>query len=271
MNRNFILSPLALAVGAMVWVSASGGVAQVQSKDRTGSPVSDNACTMCHTPSANFSTSASIKIKDANGVEVSEYVPGDLYTLTVGVQSSGDNGHGFQITGMFANNTSAGSCNPITTNTQKISLNNRWYFEHSSLLTGGVYEMEWLAPQSGNGDVTFYGSALATNGNGVTSGDDYENIPNLIISEATTTSIAKLNKEMDVKLYPNPVSANLNVSLSNNEIEKVEVFDITGMLVISKEVKSSFTQLDMSELGNGNYVVKVLSGKDVKALTVIKN
>ena len=271
MKRNFILSPLAIAVGAMVWMSASGGVAEEQSKDRTGSPVSDAACSMCHSAGANFSTVAEITIKDSNGVIVSEYIPGAKYVLTVGVQSSGNSGHGFQVTGLLDNNNSAGTCNPITAHTQKTGLNNRWYFEQSSLATGGLYEMEWFAPQSGNGNVTFYGSVLSANGNNGKTGDEYKSIPSLLITESTTTSIANLNSGMNVKLYPNPVKSNLNVSVSNSEIENVEVFDLNGRLVFSKEVKTSFTQLNMAELVNGKYIVKVIAGEEVNTTTVIKN
>jgi hypothetical protein len=271
MKRNFIFTPLALAVGAMVWVSASGGVAQEQSKDRTGSPVSDAACSMCHSAGANYSTVAGITITDSNGMVVTEYVPGDKYMLSVGVQSSGNSGHGFQVTGLLDDNTSAGTCNPITAHTQKTGLNNRWYFEQSSLATGGVYEMEWFAPQAGNGNVTFYGSVLSANGNNGTGGDEYKSIPSLLITESTTTSIASLNIGMDVKLYPNPVVSNLNVSVSNNEIDKIELFDMNGRLVISKDVKTASTQLNMDELVTGQYFVKVISGKEVKTISVLKN
>ncbi len=61
-----------------------------------------------------------------------------------------------------------------------------------------------------------------------------------------------------VKLYPNPASQFLMIDFNPSIINKtVEVYDATGKLVISKTISESLLTLDVSELSNGMYLVKV--------------
>jgi hypothetical protein len=131
MKRIYIFSPLAIAAGAFLWMSASGGVAKIQQKDRTGSPVSDTECNMCHASGINFSTKPTITVIDSSG-PVTEYKPLKKYTVMVDIQSTGNINHGFQVTGFLSDNSAAGLVESVNGNTQKINLNGRWYFEHST-------------------------------------------------------------------------------------------------------------------------------------------
>jgi hypothetical protein len=61
----------------------------------------------------------------------------------------------------------------------------------------------------------------------------------------------------------------LNLSY-NKEISSVEIFNLLGQKVNSLEVNSNDTQLDMSNLSKGAYMVKVTSDNQVKTIKVIK-
>ncbi len=69
--------------------------------------------------------------------------------------------------------------------------------------------------------------------------------------------------------YPNPVKNTLNLSY-NKEISSVEIFNLLGQKVNSVEVNSNDTQIDMSNLSKGAYMVKVTSDNQVKTIKVIK-
>ncbi|MES2410503.1 MAG: T9SS type A sorting domain-containing protein [Bacteroidota bacterium] len=69
--------------------------------------------------------------------------------------------------------------------------------------------------------------------------------------------------------YPNPVKNTLNLSY-NKEISDVEVFNLLGQKVLSSNVNSNDVQVNMSNLANGPYMVKVTSNNQVKTLKVIK-
>lgn len=269
MKKSYILSPVVIAAGAFLWMSASGGVADDQSKDRTGSPVSDQACTACHS-GGSFSASASVVVKDMSGALVTEYTPGETYGVTVEIQSTGNSGHGFQLTALLVNNSSAGTCSATSSNTKSTALNGKWYFEHSSMVTGGSYEMTWVAPAIGSGDVTFYGSSLSVDGNGQTGGDQYANIPDVVITEATPNGIASVTVESALQVFPNPVASELNISLGTETINRVEVYAISGRLVYQEINNTSKVMLDVSGYYSGTYFVRVFGENGSKTTSFVK-
>ena len=69
--------------------------------------------------------------------------------------------------------------------------------------------------------------------------------------------------------YPNPVRDILNISYTT-EISSVRVINMIGQEVISKNINATSTQVDMSELSAGTYIVNVTVGDSVKTLKVIK-
>lgn len=270
MKSTYIFSPLFIGIGGLLWISASGGVANVQNTDRTGSPVSNVVCTQCHAAGANFSTTPVIEITTLTGDAVTEYTPGQDYILSVNIQSTGSNSHGFQVTGMLADNSGAGTGSAQTSNTQITPLNGRWYFENSGIANGGSYLMSWTAPAVGSGPVSFYGSALSVNGNGSTSGDEFANIPNLTLNEATPNGVNELKAIVELSAFPNPVSSVLNIT-TQVEMNRVEVIDLSGRSVLSQVVSSTSETLDVSSLSAGNYVLRITTGLGVINSMVQKN
>lgn len=69
--------------------------------------------------------------------------------------------------------------------------------------------------------------------------------------------------------YPNPVKDILNISYDKN-IYNVAVFNVLGQEVMTKSVKQNQSQVDMSHLSNGTYMVKVTSDSQLKMIKVIK-
>lgn len=71
-----------------------------------------------------------------------------------------------------------------------------------------------------------------------------------------------------VKVYPNP--ANNQVSISGDDIARVEVYDIMGRL--SKSISSGFSQINLFDLDNGVYLFKIYnSSNDVVIHRVVVN
>lgn len=70
-------------------------------------------------------------------------------------------------------------------------------------------------------------------------------------------------------IYPNPVKDMLNISYSS-EISYVRVVNMLGQEVISRDINATSTQLDMSHLSAGAYLVTVSSGDVLKTLKVVK-
>lgn len=69
--------------------------------------------------------------------------------------------------------------------------------------------------------------------------------------------------------YPNPVKDIFNVSYSS-EISSVRVMNLLGQEVITREVNATSTQIDMSQLSSGAYIVNVTVGDTIKTIKVVK-
>jgi hypothetical protein len=69
--------------------------------------------------------------------------------------------------------------------------------------------------------------------------------------------------------YPNPVKDILNLEY-NSEIASVRVLNLLGQEVISKTIKANATQVDMTPLSAGAYIVNVTVGDTVKTIKVVK-
>ncbi len=77
------------------------------------------------------------------------------------------------------------------------------------------------------------------------------------------------NQIAGFKFYPNPVNHTLNLSAQNN-IENVNIFNVTGQQVISVKPEATQTQIDMSKLQNGIYFVKAQINGEMTAFKVVK-
>jgi Secretion system C-terminal sorting domain len=69
--------------------------------------------------------------------------------------------------------------------------------------------------------------------------------------------------------YPNPVKDILNLSYNKN-ISKVAVYNLIGQEVTTKSINANQSQIDMSNLSRGTYLVKVTADNQVKTIKVIK-
>jgi hypothetical protein len=75
------------------------------------------------------------------------------------------------------------------------------------------------------------------------------------------------NQANRISMYPNPVGDWLHLS-ANFDIERVEVFNANGMLVMSSE--SGADAIEMNSLNSGLYFLKVFSSQEVNTLKFVK-
>jgi large repetitive protein len=71
------------------------------------------------------------------------------------------------------------------------------------------------------------------------------------------------------KTFPNPVKNTLTISNAST-IETIEISSILGQKIISKNVNDLQTEIDMSQLTNGIYFVKVTSQGNEKTIKIVK-
>lgn len=77
------------------------------------------------------------------------------------------------------------------------------------------------------------------------------------------------NSEMaNFNLYPNPVNNTLYLSTSNQKIEKVHIYSMTGVLV--KSIETEVDSIDVSNLSLGSYLVRVTTNQGTATKKIIK-
>jgi len=84
------------------------------------------------------------------------------------------------------------------------------------------------------------------------------------------------NKKINLKVsvYPNPTVNFLNLTISDYQFNqlKLMLFDVQGKLVKQEQCSAASTPIDMSELSQGTYLLKVLEGnQELQSYKVVKN
>lgn len=76
-------------------------------------------------------------------------------------------------------------------------------------------------------------------------------------------------------IYPNPVSDRVNISqdraFEQGVTSEVSIFDLSGRMVHSATLQKDQQQVDVSNLGAGSYIIRVMSGDDFSQKILIKN
>ncbi|WP_066219908.1 T9SS type A sorting domain-containing protein [Formosa haliotis] len=93
------------------------------------------------------------------------------------------------------------------------------------------------------------------------------------VIEVLNYSLSIKNESLnnDILMFPNPTTDILNVEIKQEGSAQVEVFSLTGQKVISKFMKKGMSQLDLSQLLNGMYIVKIESDSGTQVKKVVKH
>jgi hypothetical protein len=96
-------------------------------------------------------------------------------------------------------------------------------------------------------------------------------------STATTANVTEaatmenVNQNFTINLFPNPASEQLNVWREGIQLKAdIKVYDLMGKLVLQQGVNNTLTQLNISKLSSGFYLVKVNDGKEIRSAKFIK-
>ncbi len=131
-------------------------------------------------------------------------------------------------------------------------------------------------------DSTYNGGVEQINATGLTVGEEYfvrvftyynttETTPIFDISvwsDGSGVGIAEATID-GFAMYPNPVENILNLT-AQNTIDTVSIYNLLGQEVLQVTPSATQTQVDMSNLPTGAYIVKVQAGEQVGAYNLIK-
>lgn len=100
-------------------------------------------------------------------------------------------------------------------------------------------------------------------------GVDATNIKMFRIQLPAKLATDEVKNHVEITLFPNPVSNELNIDSKDN-IKEVTVFNLTGQQLFSKKGNSKTSKIDVSNLKSGIYIVEVKTDKTSKTYKVIK-
>lgn len=107
-------------------------------------------------------------------------------------------------------------------------------------------------------------------GNGLTSG--YSSSPSLVINCNTLSNDELITYTDYLTVYPNPAIDFINLESNYTPIQKIEIYDTQGRLVLSQIVRETLLQyqLNISELSSGSYLLKAATNQGIESIKIIK-
>jgi len=86
----------------------------------------------------------------------------------------------------------------------------------------------------------------------------------------TSVQQPKVNLDESVRVYPNPVRDELRIESSAVEMQKVELFDLNGRLVLTEVINSGIASLQVGVLQSGTYIVRVVTEEGIVSKRIVK-
>ena len=272
MKLKFTYTLLTSFFMAFLFMSNSGGRAGSANWGNTGAPgdqlegTEPRTCMNCHNTGGPFDISLDIEILNNDGEAVTTYIPNELYTCRVTVNSMPNPGEpagfGFQIVGLFDSDDSDVDLFSAPDDNVQIELagnTGRRYAEHDGVSTSNQFNVMWTGPPAGSGPVTFYSCGNGVNENGSTSGDAAAcNTLNLVEDMSVATN--EFADENSLSIFPNPVNNLLNIEsklpVSGDYI--VKIYNQVGQLMVAENKviqQDEIFQVDMSPYATGVYSI----------------
>ena len=81
-----------------------------------------------------------------------------------------------------------------------------------------------------------------------------------------TLGLAENGKENELMLYPNPASSQVTINYESEGLKTISVIDISGRVVMMKEMNESAYVLSVDDLKKGTYFVRISDGSNQKSV-----
>ncbi len=78
------------------------------------------------------------------------------------------------------------------------------------------------------------------------------------------------NDNLNLSIFPNPSTDSWNINSPDSTINSIQVYDMTGKLVISQEANDTNSRIDGANLNSGIYIARIISGDAVQSIKLIK-
>ena len=118
---------------------------------------------------------------------------------------------------------------------------------------------------------------VLTDGNGISwSSDRMTCVANGIVGTMTEPTVLHFgplgiedNMQKLVNVYPNPSNDIFNIEGEN--VRKIEVIDVYGQVILTKEAKTSNIQVNLRDKAAGAYLLRVVTDNGIVTYKLVKN
>ncbi len=196
----------------------------------------------------------------------STYMADSIYSVKVKIENPMTARNGFQILALNQNNQNAGTWQLTEPDKMKvisgIGFPSRKYVTHKA--AGNLqneWTMNWKAPASNVGKITFYSSVLSANNNGMNTGDELYNTK--IEVQHTTASAVGEATENGFKIYPVPVSSGFWVEVpAGVQSPGFSLHNSSGRVVAARtQSQGDRLFIETTGLPGGIYFLRIETGK----------
>lgn len=246
---SYLLFSLAIPVYLIITASSSGSPGGASGSPGDGA----NTCNQCHVGNPN---TASNWI--TTNIPVTGYLPGETYTITATGTHNGVQRFGFELTAEDDAGNKVGTFVITNAAETKLTNGNKAVTHKSAGITPSgnskSWSVNWTAPTTNVGEVSFFAAFNAANGNGNTSGDV------IYVSSLATFPNTTSVDEMDdmYSFYPNPAQNMLNVEIAGIEQSATfEIFNLNGQLIKTFPLVKGNNILNLELTSKGTYLVKL--------------
>jgi hypothetical protein len=217
----------------------------------TGSPHDGQNCKDCHNGSV-----ATVQNWITSNVDPTGYLPGQTYTITL--TDSGSGKKGFEVSAQNPAGNFLGTL--INGSGTEFAEGNPNYITHSSSSNSNpkVWTIQWTAPASGSGPVTFYG-AFALNMSAT-------KLSTLVVQENIGTGVSQKPAFTPLTVSPNPADKEFSVSFNLDKSSDVEISLVnseTGVVTLVMQEKMEAVRntehFNCSAVAGGLYILRVRS------------
>lgn len=91
-----------------------------------------------------------------------------------------------------------------------------------------------------------------------------------IVVMHTSVQQPLLNLDETVRVYPNPVHEELRIESPDMVVDKLELYDMNGRLIVSEPGNTGTTVLQVSSLQAGAYLVRIYTGQGIVTKRILK-
>ncbi|MBO4614628.1 MAG: PKD domain-containing protein [Bacteroidales bacterium] len=116
--------------------------------------------------------------------------------------------------------------------------------------TAGVYSVSLAASDS---EISLFNSGTVETKDGYITVTDPVSVDDIAINE--------------ISVYPNPASTSVNIAAQG--MQNITIIDMTGRVIMTKDVNSNFETIDVADFSKANYMIRIATADGVVVRTIV--